>query len=321
MKSILAQLPEGAAGKIPWLRLHPRSEERLELLDDPTGLFEIRPDLPFLVGVLLSWTLAGFTFLIQKVFDAVQGVASILGGMSVLAVLLELAMLVVGFCACAYLLASTLGLQIQRRALVDMLSGRWGLKGYLTLLGPSFLMAVGLEIGYWVIPAGDITTTSWPGLGVTLVLLLVATLLNWLGLAYARYSGLRVLAGHTGARSPMGKLRLLNVALSVVFAVLYFYFSILHDCNTFTSEAAHTACGATGGLYLQVLNRVLIAYAVLFLITFLAITIKQWLWPSRCPHCGARLKPGLLLGWGHPDCGGALSEWLFVPEAPGIAGE
>jgi hypothetical protein len=319
LRSILEQgSGEAAAGKIPWLRLHPHSKERLKLLDNPTGLFDIRPDLPFLVGVLIAWAIAGLTFLIPMSLGAVRGLASILGGVSWLAILLELAVIILAFYSSAYLLAATLGLQIQRRALVDMLAGRLGLKGYLRLLMPSFLMAAGLEIGYWVIPDGDITAKSWPGWSVTLLLLLLATLLNWLGLAYARFSGVRMLRGHTGARAPTGKLRLLNLALSVVFGILYFSFDIWHDCTVFAVEAAgNPTCTSTSTWLIAALG----VYAVLFFATFLAITIKQWIWPPRCPHCGARLQPGLHLGRDHPACGGALTEWLFVAEAPGLAGD
>jgi hypothetical protein len=295
-----------------WLRLHPPLAERLALLDDPAGLFEIKSDLSFLVGVLTAWGLSGVGFILPTVTAGLQALGYFFPGLDFLIVALQAAAFIIGFFAVAYLLAGSFGAQVQRQAILDLVDGRTGIAGYAKLLLPAFLVAAGMVAGYYVIPYQDVNYASWPGVRTSFMMLALAWLLSWFGLVYARYTALRILGRRTGAAAPKWSLRFLNLALAGVLGLLYFYLEFWRLCNVFTVEnAGEPYCEATTGWGLAVLG----IYALFFLATAAALAVKRLVLPPRCPQCGAVLKTSVLVGARHSACGGSLSEWLFIPES------
>jgi hypothetical protein len=294
-----------------WWQLHPSGQDRLDLLAEPARLFEISSDLPFLVGVLVAWTIAGVTLILPTAMAAVQAVGSIYPGLSGLVIPLQVMTVVIGFGAAAYLLAASLGQQVQRKTMVEALNRQKGLGPYIRLLMPALLLGAGMEAGYWVVPFGDVTTESWPGAGVSILFLLIASGLSWLGLVYARFTALQILGRRSGHSRPKWSLRFLNLGLTLVFGLLYLYFETWHFCNVYTIETAgNDLCDATSAMGLGAIG----IYIVLFLATSLFIAVKHLVAPPRCPHCGARLPSRILIGTIHSACRGSLSEWLFIPD-------
>lgn len=310
-------LQQSTAGTRPsrwtaWLRLHPPLAERLALLDDPAGLFEIRSDLPFLAGVLTAWGLSGMAFILPTVTAGLQALGYFFPDLALLIMALQALAFILGFFAVAYLLAGSLGAQVQRQAVLNLVDGRTGLAGYVQLLLPALLVAAGMVAGYFVIPYGDVNYQSWPGVRTSFMMLALAWLLSWLGLAYARFTALRILGRRTGAAAPKWSLRFLNLALAGVLGLLYFYLEAWRLCYVFTVEnAGDPACDSTAWQGLAVLG----IYALFFLGTAVVLAVKRLVVPPRCPQCGAVLKTSTLVGARHSACGGSLSEWLYIPES------
>ena len=146
----------------------------------------------------------------------------ILGG--VLSILL---LLIAG----GYMISGTVGLQVQREAIAGMSTGQEGITGFLRLGIFSALIALGLEIGFLIMPTAPFSPLGvyWGGsaprplLMAPWVLLwfIGVTCLFWMGLYYARFFGKHLLGSHTGQSPPKWKYRLINMILSVWFGVSY----------------------------------------------------------------------------------------------------
>jgi Zn-dependent protease with chaperone function len=301
--------------KSTWFRLHPPVKDRSTLLSDPSGLFKLNLDLPFLVGVLVAWIIHQSTLILPTLLVGSQalGILIYINGFRDVFGLLRIfqaAILGIVFLGLAYLLAGSLGRQVQRKVLWESINAKTDVHSYFRLFSPALLVAAGMEIGFWIIPLGTASTVAWPSAQLIVQFLLLATFLNWLGLSYAQFTGLKVLGQHTGKTSPTWKSRFLILPLIAILSIFYLYMTYWRACYVFIDDPANTElCGFAP----QGLSAVIVIYIVLFIGTYVSIKLKQSLWPARCPHCGTAVKTALLIGKNHPDCDKPLTEWLFVP--------
>ena len=238
-------------------QLHPSSQERLKVLESPEVLFRTKPDLPIFAGVLLAIMLSGFTFigmylfviLVDLTFLAVEIPTQIIINISnpivkamslipvviglpaglLVACILGLAFLLVA----SYLMVGTVGLQVERESILDLLSGRLGFSGYLKLVVPAILIAVSLEVGFIICPGGGLAPIStyfvdqtgfWQVLHDCLLMLVwvvAAAGLTWLWLFYSRFFSIHLLGAHMGSSTPKFARLLLSIVSSTLLWILY----------------------------------------------------------------------------------------------------
>jgi hypothetical protein len=225
-------------------RLHPPPRDRQRFLDDPRRLFAISNDVPLLVGMLIGLAASGvllltpfFTLgvastLVVVIILMVQagGLLTVLGfALAPLTVLLFALIAVGPQVGLAYLTAGSLGLQAQKDGVAGAASGeKRGLGGYVALLRPSLLFAVGMQLGFLITPGGVFAPVNnligfqgqWLSLlaipALTLGWLLGVSAAVWLWLAWARYTAIRLLGASAGDRPPRGRRRFLTFWLSLM---------------------------------------------------------------------------------------------------------
>ena len=322
------------------LRLHPASQERLAALQDPDRLFRITNELPFFVGVLLSYVGTGATILGLNFMQILTTGSTIVilqlskslddPSVSVAIDLIFLATritfiaigLAVGF-GVVYLITGALGLAVQRETVADMNTGHQGWAMYFRLWKPAALVAIGFQTGILLIPfnySALLPEIAGDSRGPTvLVMAFLSTFavacLTWLWLVYIRFFAWRILGSHVGTSAPDGKRRLLTLASSGLLLVLYLPAVI----GQFVITAA-----ATGNttILIQMLYALLLVsvtalflYLVIFGATWLLVQLYQLFQLPRCPSCGGvSRQPSYAVGKICEHCGLDLALWLFITQ-------
>ncbi len=329
---------EKRTGSRGWRRLHPTARQRLAALREPASLFRITPDLPLLAGVLLGILATGLvTFVLPGALAAGAGLGAwavslagaahetgsasqaniayliLLASYPILALVLAVPILSLG-----YLVAGTVGLQMQREAVADLAYRRRVFAPYLRLLAPSVLVALGLEIGFLIVPFALFspfglllggTITHPLQLSITLLSILGATGLTWMGLVYTRFFARRLLGAHPGAAPPKGKRRLLTWAASGVFLVLYAPLLVMRMVGLYAPDPGTLAFGAA------LLPLGIFLYGVAFGGTWLLVGVMRLLGRLRCPVCGQETRARIAVGAACENCGRDLAPWLFAASA------
>jgi len=314
-------------------RLHPTAKERLAALQDPSILFRVTPDLPFIAGLLLGILAAGlFSFGLPGALGMLAGIQALLASLALQAqahesmFLIRLAfaadaigtaVLVISVLASVlglgYLVAGTVGLQVQREAVADLSSGRRGFLCYLRLLVPAALLALGIELGFLIVPLAQLSPVGL-ALGDTLdnplkLLLPIPWIVavagsTWLGLIYTRYFARHLLGTHASASPPKWKRRLLTLALSGL--LLIGYLPLL---------AARILILYSVGEDLTPLMRAVPVGLLLNLIAFggtwLTVRVIRFFRRSRCPTC-QEITPRIAVGRTCERCGHELTPWLLA---------
>jgi hypothetical protein len=206
------------------VKLHPSASERLAFLEQPGNLLRISKVLTFVVGFLIPFVLlgtffAGFSFFlilqapIRTLRDASEGVMFWMARGAWF--LLFFAFLIVAFAPLAWLVSGVLGTQVQKQSSLDLIEGRKGIIPYLRLGFPALLLIIGVEIGSWVIPLDLLAPSGPAAVAIKFFLSIPMIFLAWWFLIYIRFITIRLLAGYSGARSPVWRMRLISLASSV----------------------------------------------------------------------------------------------------------
>ncbi len=324
---------EKSEERIRLWRLHPTARERLAALRTPSILFRVTPDLPFIAGLLLGILMSGlFSFELPAALGMLAGIQGLVASLALQAqangsmFLIRLAfvadaigtaVLVISVLASVlgsgYLVAGTVGLQVQREAVADLSSRRCGFSWYLRLLVPSALIALGIEVGFLIVPLALLSPVGL-AMGETLdnplkLLLPIPWMVavagsTWLGLIYTRYFAGRLFGAHVGASPPKWKRRLLTLALSGL--LLIGYLPLL---------AARILILYSPGEDLTPFMIALLAGPLLNLIAFggtrLTIWAIRFVWRSQCPTC-REVTPSIAVGRACERCGHELTPWLLA---------
>ena len=319
----------------PW-RFHPSSQERLAVLTQPDRLFRVALEMPFLVGILLAFVLTGAPLILLQIATGVgSGVTLVqtalmsltgnLQGFPALVVILVGGLIIVGsvlvvLFVCGFLVAGTLGLQVQREAVAEISLGRrLGIAGFLRLGLLASLVALGIELGSLItpIPLFSPLGAYWGGAATNPLLLLpwvvlwllVVTGLFWLGFLFVHMFGARLLGSHVGASPPRWKYRLLTAIFSGWLGVAYLpllsgRLAIVYAQSLGTDEMmlliTITLVGLISTLFL---------YAAMFALTWV---LGQIIRPSRCPGCNKSVHFKTAVAERCEHCGEHLASWLLV---------
>jgi Zn-dependent protease with chaperone function len=325
--------------------LHPMPQERQALLSDPTGLFQIKLDLPILVGLLLAIVLDSISPLggsALPIFGILLNTGHIMWlrlvqmtvafggpvldflvvevGHPVLINLIPFGTMFVLYFAVAYLVAGTLGIQIQRESVVALTTQSGGCGRYMHLLRIAVLVAAGVTIGFIVSPISVSAPVVFaigggPARGLLNVLIIFAwsigvAVVTWRWLVYAYYFSQLLLGQHRGSSPPQGSLRLLTFALSSLLVVLY---APLIVAQILIAGFVLGESGIPFHILPIALGIAVILYPVVFGATWAIIRVRRVIITPRCPNCGEVTHHEVAVGQKCEHCGEDLALWLFVP--------
>jgi hypothetical protein len=321
--------------RVEWIwQFHPSKELRRQVLIDPVRLFRISPNLPFVTGLLLSILLVNLFSPVTEIFRIFSTFLShsFWRNLAPIAATLNLGtfgvfLLVVG--GLSYLLVSTLGAQVQREAIADLMEGKFLTWGYGRLWWPAFLLALGLEAGFVVAPFNPGTASSLDA-GVLAFWLAGFTGLTWLWLSYVRALTRFTLGVHVGAELPRILHVLVNGSAAALLTAFYCPAFFVRMTQAFwIQRAVQVGSGAEPQeyfVYMYVGTGVVLAVAALVLYVVWAaaslgvISLRLLRWTYRCPDCKSPVNLGFALGRSCGNCGEPLASWAYAGEArdPGL---
>ena len=327
------------------LRLHPSFRTRHEILMDSRHLFGISPDLPFLTGTLLTLVAAGsfmvlffflnvvvsmFGLLHSLFLGFVSDLSSrtwrelLLVGANITMVVTVLVFITVYVFIVSYLITKTIGVQVQKKALADIIHARAKAWGYAHLLPTAFLFALGTEVGLHIVPLNIFSFASKEIWMATPVWLVSFTILLWLWLAYVHGLSRMLLGSYIGQANP--RLRQTVVTWSSVGLLTTLYWPALLARVTLQALPLAHAKGYMlikfeprkvfiYGLFnttLLVLVFSLIVYAIWVLASIAVLRLGPLRQRRFCPTCREEIHFMLGLGRGCQSCGGSLTPWILA---------
>ncbi|HZF09194.1 MAG TPA: hypothetical protein VFE33_10420 [Thermoanaerobaculia bacterium] len=339
LRSVLSQPGPGLPHSILRSRLssrwqkHPSSEERRRALDDPGLLFRLPKELLFLAGfafgsLLVALLISGGILIliaqalcllaavgITRWLIAAIGMKSailfyyyfLLPGGGFVLFLICFGLLVVG----TYLMTGTLGIQVQRESVAQLVQGEAGWRGYWALLAPAFFVAAGIELGLLLEPLTPFLPGSrWGALGA-LLWPVFATLPIWSWMAAIRLLSCRLLGKHLGLQAPRRATRI----LSLWAAVLLWTVLISLLGSQFWISPRMTLVGGRGAFLYAATGFVLFVGlgGILLFVLGLYQALRRRMSPQACPHCGS-LSLGGTVASTCQRCARSLAPWLVLEE-------
>jgi hypothetical protein len=336
-----------AEGLEPVLGSHPSNRVRREVLTDTTRLFQISPHLAFVTGVLLSILTVNLIFpLIETISDLSLAASTRFWSewasyflsipppwgkrLLLLAVAVQnlgttFLLFFLGLGMVSYLLAGTLGTQVQRQTIADLATGNPRAWRYGRLLAPAALLACGVETGFFVAPFNDGLEFS-RGAGTLLLWLSGLTFFTWLWLAYLRALTRFTIGMHAGATLPRRLRRTVTGSAMVLLTILYWPAGFarlspripLWTRDLDSKEAFIYSIVITGFILVIFVVTVYLAWAgVSLAVVFTRLRRRR----SRCSACGDPLSLGFALGRCCASCGELLAAWAYAgaPSGPACA--
>jgi hypothetical protein len=305
-------------------------------------LFEISPDLPFLTGLLLAIVLSGSFRLVLSFMGFAETISNyffnqfvlaiakmptgdnrnaliVLGGLTRF-VLVPLLVASIFLLVLSLLVARSIGVQIQRRAIARMLAGKgWGYRG---LLGPAFTLALGVDFGFFISPFSLLTIQNeeiWPGLPLWL---LIFTLLTWLWFAYVHGLSRFLLGSFAGKKIPVARQIVIRLSSAILLAALFLPAALARLAIRGIVLTDFGSAGDMGltravlycfvALSLIVLLCAIFVYTLWSLLTFTALGLKPFRQHCKCPACRQESFFWINLGRRCKGCGSELSPWIFL---------
>jgi Zn-dependent protease with chaperone function len=303
---------------------HPEPYERTGMLKDTSGLFLLKKDICFLVGLLIPFSLMSLIALMKTgltVTGLVAGAGQLISQDLVFTSLftfftrlLLMAISFIPFFVTSYLISSSLGLQIQRNV-VASLSGN--LKTYFTLKDvflSALITTCGMAAGcillpYFSLPVIFINTGISEFIFEKIPLLILSFLLaysvNFFWIFYVKYFSGKVYGRHIKNKPPLKRFYIFNIASALLLSVMIlpaagFFFRVYSNDNNYLNDITNT-----------LLLLLPLIYLLSFMITGVFLIIVNSL-NSACSHCGKNHPPGVLFGKECANCGSVLSAWLYI---------
>ena len=320
------------------LRYHPTASERLEILQKPEGLFKTTQDLPFIAGLLLGFVTTGLDPIYFQISGLVITWNSVivdklipLVGENLLLTSLTYVFIVEGRLATlgfylliclglGYLLAGTVGLQVQRQAIAALAIGKQGCPLHLRLAALAILFTVGMELGALITPPYTFSPlgTLIGGLVDPVILLLLIpwellfAFFTWLVLLFNRFLAAKLLGGHLGAMSPTGKRRATTLLVSLLAGLLFLPLFAGHDMILYPYPEGSEILQ---GVFLIGLIVGVSIFGLAFSGTWLLFTSRLRLRPLICPSCHNVTRAPSAVGQSCKDCHQSLAAWLYITQS------
>lgn len=292
--------------KFSLFQLHPTARERLDVLEHPEKLFKVSKAFSALVGVLLAYLLSGLFYVVFSLFLVVQEfVQAYLPRFVWFGLLIGFVILI--FLTFAGLIARTLGVQIQKQAILELASGKRGLAEYLKLFLPAFFFVGGMEFGFLIAPFSLLAPRSVGTWLVEIFLgLPVLVVITWLYFSYVRFVSIRVLGNATGEKKPLSKIRVISFLTNVW--LWFLFIPPLFSAKFITASNF----GLMVPIYLGVLIGVAILGFVAIGVTWVIVNSIVNRYPPVCPACGKIIRSHSSSIAVCEYCDAPLREWLFA---------
>jgi hypothetical protein len=346
VKNVLSESAADEKRTVWWERLwkaHPPWEARRRTLDDPRRLFDISLDLPILTGLLLALVLIGTILLLMVFYFTIAQLNEILfwslvnqeiewlspsnrpvfGLFFFFFRLMPQTLLTASIpIFVAYLVAETVGLQVQRETLADLVDNDHSSSGYLRLGKPALLLAFGLELGWLIAPMSVLRPQTPLAILLTPIWFAVFTFLVWLWLAHNRFIARYMLGTHAEKSYPKFK-RFLVVSSSVLFFWVLLLPALVGRATIQMTGAAALAPFFPEGLWDDIFTYGFLGTTVVLLILafwfylggslFLLIAFRSWLhiFPRRCPACHQVTPHKIVVGQTCKHCNHELAPWIY----------
>ncbi len=323
----LAELLE--KGKLPW------SKERLQALKDPAFLFRIVYDLPFWAGLLCAFASGAVMLLLMPVMlgvstallnfgaslaqlaqnsqDDLMAILMILtvSLLFVAQVLLALLLVVMPLLGTGYLIARTVGRQIQRASAAEMAAGIKTRDAYGKLWPYAVLIAIGIEAGFFFTPYALHFPRTLKAALFMIPWFAAVTELTWLCLGAARFLTRKLIGRHTGSEAPRRKSAYITAVVSFLAGGVYVPMFVsralilTHAGHLNSVEVLFFLCSAI------VIS--LGVFAAVFFSAWLLLPVKFSWKQVLCPACGQSVRQkGPLLNQSCAQCGCPLTPWVLL---------
>jgi hypothetical protein len=332
-----------------WQRLwsfHTSARDRLEHIKRPLLLFHVSWDLAFHTGILLAFVTVGLMSIMFSMGSSIAEVIELslwllirltidlpapLNRQAYLAIIVMMRLIVplsLGLSVLlvvVYLIIGSLGRQMQRAAVADLLptSGRpWG---YMGLWRVAFLLALGQEFGFLILPRSAFVIRDLVSLLLIPLWTVIFSTLIWFWLVYVRAFSQRMLGTHSGRHLPRAKrwlvsgctiTALLLLCFPVVAGrVLIVNAPLLADSSTpFQQLSPDIPLAYLFGSITLFLLLGAIALFMLWTIVTLSIAYLWSIWRRPvCPRCDLQSRELFAVGRRCSNCYAQLAPWLFVP--------
>jgi hypothetical protein len=228
----------------------------------------------------------------------------------------------------AYFVVGSLGRQVQRAAIVDLLPGVRSVGSYAGLWKIAILFAAGLELGLWIIPANILIPLNIYSLLLTPIWLIVFATLTWFWLVYTRLLTHLLIGSHFGDRFPRFKQWAVTLSSIVVLWMLYLpmlfarlgiaAILLLIDPANGPAAGAFLVTPSMNSVYIGITFGLLALGLLLFtgwsLLTLGAVLGWRQVRRHSCPTCGQPIQQRIAIGRFCPFCYSVLAPWLYVEQ-------
>ncbi len=294
--------------------LHPPARERITAIEDPQRLFQRSWVIPFVTGFLLALVITGLVIAYlpaaQLVLEPIRWLRLDLGpDQFVLWLAARISYFVMAFVLLigpvifvGALVHGSLGVQVRRQTVSDLVHGATGIRRYLGLAGPAILVALGMEVGFIAIPLGPLAADNWREVEVAIPWMLIAGAATWFWLASYRYLVLNSYKTRVGENLAKTSDRSLALVSTVLLVVLFL--PTILASRLFFDNGQEVANGIAFGAAVLLVS--IAAYGAFFLVAWLVFQAGrlavQPAEPSpsirfRSPSRVRRVMPNWLPGW------------------------
>ena len=294
------------------------------MLKDPSGLFILKNDICFIVGLLLPFSIFSFIILIKTgltLTGLLTGTSQVISQdflftfVTVSAsIILFIVICFIPFFVTSYLISSSVGLQIQRNELAKISSAgviRFGLK---EILSAAFVITCGMAAGCILLPYFsvlnillEISLLDFLKDKLPLIILsfAIAYIINFFWIFYLKFFTGKAYGRYISEDVPLKRYYIFNAASALLFSVM-----ILPAAGTFFRVYSEKV-----KLLNDVTDYLLIALPFIYIIFFAATAAVCGISNSvnkTCSACGQSTPQGILIGKNCAKCGEVFSRWLYI---------
>jgi Zn-dependent protease with chaperone function len=325
-RGLLRNLGNAAASEIrsrasAW-SLHPLARERIATIEDPRRLFQFSWVIPFVTGFLLALIMTGLVIAYLPatllVLEQIRWLRLELGpdqhvlwlASRLLWFVMAFVLLIVPVIFVGVLAHGTLGVQLRRQTVSDMVHGATGIRRYLHLLGPAILVTLGIEVGFIAITFSPLAADNWREVEVAVPWMLIAGTAIWFWLASYRYLILNTYKTRVGENLAKTSDRSLALVSTVLLVVLFL--PTILASRLFFDNGQELANGIAFGAAVLLLS--IAAYGAFFLVAWLVFQVRSASGSPRCPACGTATKYKVPIAESCETCHAPLAPWLVTTQ-------
>lgn len=336
----------GKRKKIIWeiLGLHPSSIARLDSLNEPQLLTKIKNDLPLITGILAGYVFGGLESSSSELNPLIGAIVSLIHSNVYISFIdfslqsnyfspfitnflyyIDHFFFVVGYWVMyyliwslpAFLIANTLGVEVQRSIILGWVNRKQRQYSALRLLFFAFLVAFGMEFGHFtaffsVYYQNDYWYSNLQLFAFELTSsIVVAILIMWIWLISLRRMTIIVFGSYIGSAPPTLRQKIFNFCSAIWLFILYVPWQSIRRAPLIGVSEYQTQVNFTQ-LFICIILAVLLAiFASVIVLFFKLLKVVK---PSTCPVCNQPVKSTNFIDKTCGNCNYNLSSWRYVQQ-------